>query len=70
MLYLEHTRSRFMFMTASSIVTAVFFIAMIPGINAVGVLLATAVINIFVYYTLPDRYSEAYLQKHSNHYQQ
>lgn len=70
MLYLEHTRSRAMFMTASSIATAVFFIAMIPGINAVGVLLATTVINIIVYYALPDRYSKAYMQKHSDRYQQ
>jgi len=68
MLYLEQTRSRVMFMTASTIATATFFMAMVPGINAVGVLLATAVINILVYYALPDRYSKAYMQKHPNRY--
>ena len=66
MLYLEHTRSRIMFMTASTIATAVICIAMVHGINAVGVLLATAVVNILVYYALPDRYSKAYMQKHPN----
>jgi len=55
-------------MTASTIATATFFMAMVPGINAVGVLLATAVINILVYYALPDRYSKAYMQKHPNRY--
>jgi len=62
MLYLEHTRSRFIFMTASMIATAALM-ATVQGINAVGILLATAVINIPVYYALPDSYSKAYRQK-------
>lgn len=68
MLYLEQTRSRFMFMTASTITTAAVLIATIHGINAVGVFLTTAVINILVYYALPDRYSKAYMQKHPNRF--
>ena len=59
MLYLEQTRNRAMFMAASTIATVTFLIATIQGINAVGVLLATAVINILVYYALPDTYSKA-----------
>lgn len=68
MLYLERTRSRVMFMTASTIATATFFVAMIQGINAVGVLMATAVINILVYYALPDGYSKSYMQRHPNRF--
>ena len=67
MFYLEHTRSRFIFMTASTIATAALM-ATVPGINAVGVLLATAVINIPVYYALPDRHSKAYMQKRQNRF--
>ena len=59
MLHLEQTRSRFIFMAASTIATATLM-ATVQGINAVGVLLATAVINIPVYYALPDRYSKAH----------
>ena len=70
MLYLEQTRNRAMFMAASTIATVTFLIATIQGINAVGVLLATAVINILVYYALPDRYSKAYRRKQTSRYQQ
>jgi hypothetical protein len=67
MLYLEQTRSRFIFMTASTIATAALM-ATVQGINAVGILLATAVINIPVYYALPDSYSKAYRQKLQNRF--
>lgn len=67
MLYLEQTRNRAMFMTASTIATVTFLITTVQGINAVGVLLATAVINILVYYALPDRYSKTYRRKQSSH---
>ncbi len=65
MLYLERTRSRIIFMTASTIAT-VALMTTIQGINAVGVILAAAVINIPLYYALPDRYSKAYTQKYPN----
>ena len=67
MLHLEQTRSRFIFMAASTIATAILM-ATVPGINAVGVLLATAVINIPVYYVLPDRYSKTCKQKLQNRF--
>jgi hypothetical protein len=54
-------------MTASTIAT-VILMATIQGINAVGVLLAAAVINIPLYYALPDRYSKAYTQKSPNRF--
>ena len=66
MLYLEQTRNRLMFMTLSIVLSVVVFATMIQGINAVGVLLAASTINILVYYGLPDRYSKAYIEKHSN----
>jgi hypothetical protein len=69
MLYLEQTRNRAMFMAASTIATVTFLIVTIQGINAVGVLLATAVINILVYYALPDSYSKAYRRKETSPYQ-
>lgn len=68
MLYLEQTRSRVMFMTTSTIATATLLVATVQGINAVGVLLATAVINIIVYYALPDRYSRSYMQNNPNRF--
>lgn len=67
MLHLEQTRSRFIFMAASTIATAILM-ATVPGINAVGVLLATAVINIPVYYALPDRYGKTRRQKLQNRF--
>jgi hypothetical protein len=54
-------------MTASTIATATLM-ATVPGINAVGVLLATAVINIPLYYALPDRYSKTRRQKLQNRF--
>jgi hypothetical protein len=65
MLYLEQTRSRFIFITASTIATAALM-ATVQGINAVGVLLASAIINIPVYYALPDSFSKACKQKFQN----
>jgi ABC-type Mn2+/Zn2+ transport system permease subunit len=65
MLYPEQTRSRIIFITATTVAT-VTLMATVQGINAVGVLLAAAFINIPVYYALPDRHSEAYTQKHQN----
>jgi hypothetical protein len=62
MLYLEQTRGRFIFMAAATVATATLM-ATVQGINAVGILLATAVINIPVYYALPDSYSKAYRRK-------
>jgi hypothetical protein len=67
MLHLEQTRSRVLFMAASTIATAALM-ATIPGINAVGVLLAAAVINIPLYYSLPDRSSKAYTQRRLNRF--
>jgi len=67
MLYLEQTRSRVMFITATTVAT-VALMATVQGINAVGVLLAAAVINIPLYYALPDRYSKTYMQKHQNRF--
>jgi len=57
-----------MFIAALTIATAIFVMATIQGINAVGVILVTAVINILVYYALPDRYSKAYMQKHPHRF--
>ena len=69
MLYLDQKRNRIMFMAATTIATVAFVIAAIQGINAVGVLLVAAVINIVVYYSLPDRYSKAYMKKYPRRYQ-
>jgi len=57
-----------MFIAASAIATATFVMATIQGINAVGVILVTAVINILVYYALPDSYSKTYMQKHPHRF--
>jgi hypothetical protein len=54
-------------MAASTIATATLM-ATVQGINAVGVLLATAAINIPVYYALPDSYSKAYKKKLQNRF--
>ena len=67
MLHLEQTRSRFLLITASTIATATLM-AMVQGINAVGILLATAVINIPVYYALPENYRKAGKQKLQNRF--
>jgi hypothetical protein len=67
MLHLEQTRNRLIFMTVSTIATATLMVT-VPGINAVGVLLATAIVNIPVYYVLPDRYSKTRRQKLQNRF--
>ncbi len=68
MLYLDQTRNRLMLMTASTAATVTLLIASVHWINAVGVIFTAAVINIFVYYTLPDSYSKAYTQKYLNRF--
>jgi hypothetical protein len=55
-------------MAISTIASVAASAVLIQGINAVGILMATAIINIFVYYALPDRYSNAYLRKYMNHF--
>jgi hypothetical protein len=55
-------------MAISTIASVAVSAMLIQGINAVGSLMATAIINIFVYYALPDRYSNAYLRKYMNHF--
>jgi len=64
MLYLEEKRNRVVFMTISTITSVAFSALLIQGINAVGVLMAAAIINIFVYYALPDRHSKAHIKKY------
>lgn len=66
MLYLEHKRNRIILMTVSIIVVAALSALLIEGINAVGVLMATSIINIFVYYALPGRYSREYMDQYLN----
>ncbi len=60
MLYLDQTRNRQLFMAGSIIATITFVAAVVPGINAVGIIMAAATLNILVYYAMPDRYSKAY----------
>ena len=64
MLHLEHKRNRLLLMTISILVSAVLAALLIKGINAVGVLMVTLIINIVVYYALPGRYSRAYIDKY------
>ena len=64
MLNLEQKRNRLVFMTVSMIVSIALTAILFQGINAVGVLLAAAIVNSFVYYALPDRYSEAYAKRY------
>lgn len=52
-------------MTGSIIASAALAVALVPGINAVGVILAVAMLNIPVYYAMPDRYSKAYIEKYA-----
>jgi len=66
MFYLEQKRNRVMFMIISSIASIAVSAVLIQGINAVGILMVTAIINIFVYYALPDGYSKAYMKKFQN----
>ena len=51
-------------MTISILVTAVMAALLIKGINAVGVLMVTLIINIVVYYALPGRYSRDYADRY------
>jgi O-antigen/teichoic acid export membrane protein len=66
MLNLEQKRNRLMFMTMSTIISIALTAILIQGINAVGVLLAAAIVNIFVYYALPNKYSESYSKQYLN----
>jgi O-antigen/teichoic acid export membrane protein len=63
---MEQTRNRLMLMTISTIISVALTAILIQGINAVGVLLAAAIVNIFVYYALPNKYSEAYSKRYLN----
>ena len=66
MLNLEQKRNRLVFMVMSMIISIALTAVMFQGINAVGILLAAGIINIFVYYALPGRYSEAYSKRYLN----
>ena len=68
MLYLEQKRNRILLMAISTSASVAVSAMLIQGINAVGILMATAIINIFVYYALPDRYSNANLRKYMNRF--
>lgn len=65
MLYLDQPRNRAMFMAVSVIATVALTAFMVPGINAVGIFMTAAIVNILVYYALPDRFSKAYMEKFS-----
>ena len=65
MLYLDQTRNRRLFMVVSIISTALLMAVFVPGINVVGIMFAAATINIILYYSMPDRYSKAYLKRHT-----
>jgi len=62
-LYLDQARNRKLFMSGSIIATIALVALLVPGINAVGVIMAAAILNIFVYYAMPDSYSPAYMEK-------
>ena len=64
MLYLDQTRNRKLFMAGSIIATVVLVAVLVPGINAVGVIMAAAIMNILVYYAMPDSYSPAFMAEH------
>lgn len=68
MLHLDQVKNRVLFMTITSMATAALLAATVQGINAVGIILASAVINIVIYFALPDSYSKAYMIKHPNRY--
>ena len=63
MLYLDQKRNRALFMAVSIIATSAVTAVMVPGINAVGIFMVVATINILVYYALPDKYSNAFMEK-------
>lgn len=64
MLYLDQTRNRKLFMAGSIAATVAVVAVMVPGINAVGVIMAAATMNILVYYAMPDSYSPAFMAEH------
>ena len=68
MLYLDQARNRKLFMSGSIIATIALVALLVPGINAVGVIMAAAILNIVVYYAMPDRYSPAYMEKRMRRY--
>ena len=70
MLYMEQKRNRIFLMAISTIASVALSAVLIQGINAVGILMATAIINIFVYYALPDRYGHAYQKKQMDRFNQ
>ena len=65
MLYLDQTRNRKLFMSGSIMASVVLVAVLVPCINAVGVIIAAATMNILVYYALPDSYSPAFMAKHT-----
>ena len=68
MLYLDQKLNRTAVMAVTTIATAALLVAAVPGINAVGVLLAVGLVNIGVYYAMPDKYSKTYAEKYLNRY--
>lgn len=68
MLYLEQTRNRILLMIVFALVSIVMTAALIPGINAVGIMLVVVIVNSIVYYALPGKYSTAYMQQYSGRY--
>jgi hypothetical protein len=53
-------------MAITTIASAAFLAVAIQGINAVGVMLGAAIINIFVYYSLPDKFSKEFVKKYQH----
>jgi hypothetical protein len=70
MLYLDQKINRVALMAATTIATVALLIVTVPGLNAVGIFFAVGLLNIFVYYALPDRYSNAYMEKQLNYFKQ
>jgi hypothetical protein len=68
MLYLDQKFNRASVIAATTVATAALLVATVPGINAVGVLLAVGLVNIGVYYAMPDKYSKTYAEKHLKRY--
>lgn len=68
MLHLDKRFNRIVLLTLTTIVTAALLMMALRGINAVGILLAVGLVNIAVYYAMPDTYSKAYAEKYLNRY--
>jgi uncharacterized PurR-regulated membrane protein YhhQ (DUF165 family) len=68
MLYLDKKLNRLALLIITSIVTAALLMMALRGINAVGILLAVGLVNIAVYYAMPDTYSKAYAEKYLKRY--